>query len=66
MAGYKGTTPVEDESDKKEDAMLAGGKCNNCIEPGCEGCGAALKARKPGMHAIGWKRDPDLQTPDEN
>ena len=58
------TTPVEDESDKKEDAMLAGGKCNDCIEPGCGGCGAALKARRPGMHAIGWKRD--LQTPDEN
>jgi hypothetical protein len=45
--------------------------CNNCIEPDCKGCGQkhkeieynprisgmhAIKARMPGMHAIGWKQ----------
>ena len=51
VPGHKGRAHDENgkaEAQKKE--------CNHCTEPDCTGCGVALLAKKPGMHAIGWKR----------
>ena len=63
MQGNRTNAAAQADTDKlKEDRLLEGGttetlkkECNNCITEGCKGC-SRIMARKPGMHAIGWKQ----------
>ena len=75
VAGYKGTNAGDQAEDAGElNNELELKECNNCIEPGCKGCGLGfrkpgairLNARRPGLHAIGWKRELQLTGDDSD